>query len=146
MKKLLIALICLTTNASLSQTNHVHNVSHLQENSVDPAYDGRAGSLTGYVRDIACLLRNPKASAATTPETKSCLRKRIASGSPIGILASDGTLFTPISNAIPDASVRKGLLPYVGKYVQADGRLFERGNLHAISISHIRIVEPPKMQ
>src|SRR5438270_5121575 len=89
MKKLIIVLICLATNASLSQTHasHIHHSSHPQANSVEPQYDGTPGSVTGYVRDIACLLRNSKASAATTPETRSCLRQCIASGSPIGILA-----------------------------------------------------------
>ena len=32
--------------------------------------DGTPGVITGYVRDIACLVQNPKAGAATTPVAK----------------------------------------------------------------------------
>ena len=105
--------------------------------------DGTPGVVVGYVRDVACLLRNPKAGAATTALTQDCMKKCIRGGSPIGILTEDGFLYAPISEVIPDKAVRNRMLPYVGKYVRASGRLFERGGLHAISIDKIEAIARP---
>ena len=121
--------------ASDDQGMHMH---HPTEES-----NGTAGTITGYVRDIACLLRNPKAGAATTALTQDCLQKCVRGGSPIGILTEEGLLYVPISDVIPDTGVRGQLLPYAGKYVKASGKLFERGGLHAISIEKIEIVSRP---
>jgi hypothetical protein len=105
--------------------------------------DGHPGTVTGYVRDVACLLRNPKAGVATTALTKDCLKKCIREGSPIAILTEEGELYIPISNLVPDKSARAQLLPYAGKYVTAKGKLFDRGGLHAISISSIVVISRP---
>jgi hypothetical protein len=105
--------------------------------------DGKKGSVTGYVRDVACLLRNAHAGAATTPLTVDCLEKCVRSGSPIGLLSDRGVIYLPISDAVPDTDARGQLLPYAGKYVKASGQLFERGSLHAISISKIEVIERP---
>jgi hypothetical protein len=104
---------------------------------------GTAGVITGYVRDVACLLRNSKAGAATTPLTQDCLQRCVRSGSPIGILTEEGALYLPISDATPDTSARRQLLPYAGKYIKANGKLFERGGLHAISIEKIEVISRP---
>lgn len=109
-----------------------------------PEHDGKRGTITGYVRDVACLLRNPDAGPANTPETRECMIQCVRAGSPLGILSSDGTLYTAISQVVPDPSTRKQLLPYVGKYVRVTGQLFERGNMHAIAISKIEVVQPTK--
>ena len=105
--------------------------------------DGVSGTITGYVRDVACLLRNLKAGAATIALTQDCMRKCVQAGSPIGILTEEGMLYTPVSNQIPDTAMRSRMLPYVGKYVRAKGQLFERGGLHAISIQSIEMVDRP---
>ena len=63
--------------------------------------------------------------------------------SPIGILTEEGLLYLPISDVIPDTSVRDQLMPYAGKYVKASGKLFERGGLHAISIEKIEVISRP---
>ncbi len=147
MKVLAIAL--LTTVWFTAQAAHQHPSTHNDETQVMHTHhptgdsDGTPGAITGYVRDIACLLRNPKAGAATTALTQDCMRKCVRGGSPIGILTEDGTLYTPVSDVIPDTSVRTRMLPYVGKYVKAKGRVFERGGLHAISISSMEVIERP---
>jgi hypothetical protein len=92
---------------------------------------------------VACLLRNAHAGAATTPLTQDCLEKCVRGGSPIGILTDHGAIYLPISDTIPDIDARDRLLPYAGKYVKASGQLFERGGLHAISISKIEVTERP---
>ncbi len=106
--------------------------------------DGTPGVITGYVRDVACLVQNPKAGAATTPVAKECLKECVRGGSPLVILSEDGFLYVPISSETPDKSVRSQLLPYAGKYVKASGKLYERGGLHSISIEKIEpITRPP---
>ena|SRR5437660_3610401 len=143
MKRGLLVFLSVLVGAAACQTDPNHHRLQDQKTAVDDQYNGSPGAVTGYVRDIACLLRNPKAAAATTSETKTCMKQCVAGGSPLGILESNGTLYIPISNTSPDISARRVLLPYVGKYVHATGRLFERGELHAISISHIAIVKAP---
>ena len=106
--------------------------------------EGVPGVITGYVRDIACLVRNPKAGAATTALTKDCLEKCVRQGSPIGILTEDGSIYLPISETIPDTSTRNQILPYTGKYVRASGKMLERGGLLAISMEKIEVIERPK--
>lgn len=105
--------------------------------------NGRPAVISGYVRDIACLLRNPQAGAAVTPLTRDCMNKCVRNGSPIAILTEEGTLYTPISDVIPDKSARATLLPFVGKYVSIEGQVFERGTLHSISISKIKVIDRP---
>ncbi len=85
--------------------------------------NGTAGTITGYVRDIACLLRNPKAGAATTPLTQDCLQKCVRGGSSIGMLTEEVSLYLP--------------------YVKASGKLFERGGLHAISVEKSEVIGRP---
>ena len=105
--------------------------------------DGTPGVITGYVRDVACLVQNPRAGAATTPVAKECLEKCVRGGSPLVILSEDGLLYLPISNESPDKSVRSQLLSYAGKYVKVRGKLFERGGLHSISIEKIEAINRP---
>jgi hypothetical protein len=105
--------------------------------------DGTPGVITGYVRDIACLVQNPKAGAATTPVAKDCLGECVRGGSPLVILSEDGLLYVPISTETPDKSVHSQMLPYAGKYVKVSGKLFERGGLHSISIEKIEAITRP---
>src|SRR3984957_13555032 len=103
-----------------------HDTSHATHPN-QPADEtaGTPGVITGYVRDIACLVQNPKAGAATTPVAKDCLKECVRGGSPLVILSEDGLLYVPISSETPDKSVRSQLLPYAGKYVKVSGKLFE---------------------
>jgi hypothetical protein len=55
--------------------------------------------------------------------------------------AKSGALYTPISATIPDTSQRARLMPLVGKYVRARGRVFERASMKAIALEQIDIVD-----
>jgi len=135
----------LLVSGLFAQDSHPETSDHQGMQMHHPAGEsnGTAGTITGYVRDIACLLRNPKAGAATTPLGQDCLQKWVRGGSSIGILTEDGLLYVSISDTIPDTSVRSQLLPYAGRYVKASGELFERGGLHAISIEKIEVISRP---
>jgi hypothetical protein len=66
MKNLIAVLACVLATVANCQTDahYGHHSSHAQSSSLDTEYDGTPGVVTGYVRDIACLLWNPKAAAA----------------------------------------------------------------------------------
>jgi hypothetical protein len=98
---------------------------------------GEAGQQTieGLVRDISCPLQNKAATA--TKFNLQCARQCVEQGSPIIILSKDGDIYLPISDSMPDKSQRERLLPFVGKYVKATGKVFERAGSRAIAIKTI---------
>lgn len=101
--------------------------------------NGAEGSVTGYVRDLACPYRNRSKEAAHPPDD-SCVQECVKAGAPLGIITEDGTIFNVISHTMPDTDERARLLPYVAKSVRATGRVFERNGSHAIAIDKIEIV------
>jgi hypothetical protein len=101
--------------------------------------NGKEGSITGYVRDLACPYRNPSKDAAKPPDD-SCVKECARAGAPLGIITEDGTIFHVISQSLPDVDARKKLLPYLAKTVHITGRLFERNGSHAVAIDTIEAV------
>jgi DNA/RNA endonuclease YhcR with UshA esterase domain len=99
-----------------------------------PTAPGTA-TVEGLVRDISCAIQNLTASA--TRFNLECARQCAEHGSPLIILAEDGTLFVPISGSTPDSSQRERLLPFLGKYVRVTGAVFERAGTHAVAIDKI---------
>jgi hypothetical protein len=97
---------------------------------------GTAGSVTGYVRDLACPYRNRSKEAAKPPDDV-CVKACTKAGAPLGIITPDGTIFNVISYTMPDTDERARLVPYVAKAVRATGQLFERNGAHAIAIDKI---------
>jgi hypothetical protein len=108
--------------------------------AIPPDMMGTPGTIVGFVRDTACLLRNKNATVATDEESRKCIIQCVRAGSPLAILTKSGELYTPLSTQIPNRDERRRLVPYGGKYVRASGRLFERGGTHAISIEKIEVV------
>jgi hypothetical protein len=100
---------------------------------------GKDGSITGYVRDLACPYRNPSKDAAKPPDD-SCVKECARAGAPLGIITEDGTIFHVISQSLPDVDERQKLLPYVAKTVHVTGKLFERNGSHAVAIEKIEAV------
>ena len=144
-KAILVTLCALLLVAgAFAQQSHPADTDHaMPSHQPTDESDGTPGVITGYVRDVACLVQNPKAGAATTPVAKDCLEKCVRGGSPLVILSEDGLLYVPISSETPDKSVRSQLVRYAGKYVKVSGKLFERGGLHSISIEKIEAISRP---
>jgi hypothetical protein len=94
------------------------------------------GTLTveGLVRDIACPLQNKKSTS--TSYSKECITMCLKSGSPLGILTSDGDVYVPVTESMPDTG-QNTLKPFVGERVKATGKVFLRNGTHAIEISEI---------
>jgi len=104
--------------------------------AVDDADSTAVGTRTveGLVRDIACPLQNKKSTS--TSYSKDCITTCVKAGSPLGILAADGTTYLPITESMPDTGQGQ-LKPFIGEHVQATGKVFERNGGHAIEISEI---------
>ena len=105
-----------------------------QGTSMDP--NAKTMTIEGIVRDLACPVQNP-AGTATNVDLK-CIRDCVRHGSPIIILTMDGLIYSPISADMPDSGQRKKMMPFVGKYVQATGAVFERKGTRAIAITQIK--------
>lgn len=53
------------------------------------------------------------------------------------ILTDKDVMYVPTSKEMPDRSVRKRLLPFVGKRVKVTGIVYERSGTHSISVEKI---------
>ncbi|HKF51341.1 MAG TPA: hypothetical protein VKB26_03440 [Candidatus Acidoferrales bacterium] len=100
--------------------------------------DPKAKTMTieGAVRDLACPVQNPAGTA--TSFSRKCTLDCVKHGSPIIILTKDGLIYFPISADMPDSGQRDKMMPFVGKYVQATGAVFERKGTRAIAITQIK--------
>lgn len=104
--------------------------------AVDDADSTTIGTLTveGLVRDIACPLQNKKSTS--TSFSKDCITMCLKAGSPLGILTSEGEVYVPVTQSMPDMG-QDALKPFVGEHVKATGKVFLRNGTHAIEISKI---------
>lgn len=105
-----------------------------QGTKMDP--NAKTMTIEGLVRDLACPVQNPSGTA-TNFDLK-CVRDCVRHGSPIVILTKDGFIYFPISADMPDSSQHDKMMPFVGKYVQATGAVFERKGTRAIAITQIK--------
>jgi hypothetical protein len=96
--------------------------------------------VVGLVRDIACPLQNTKST--TTSYSKDCIVQCAKAGSPLGILAADGSTYLPVTTTMPDMG-QDQLKPFVGEMVEAKGKVFERNGGHAIEIKEIHKLPAP---
>jgi hypothetical protein len=96
----------------------------------------RVATIQGLIRDIACPIQNKKASARVF--NLKCAVDCAKLGSPLILLTDNGTIYNPISSSMPDEDQRARLMPFVGKYVQVRGQVYERRGTHAIVILDIK--------
>ena len=92
-----------------------------------------SATVSGFVIDSACLfLKN-----LDKPVSKDCALNCAKAGSPLLILADDGTVYLPISGEMPATGQNDRLMNFAGGRVVVKGRVFERGGAHAIVIEEI---------
>lgn len=96
----------------------------------------RTETIEGLVRDIACPVQNKMATARTF--NLKCALECVRRGSPIIVQTDDGSLYVPISEIMPDQDQRARLIPFVGKYVQVRGKIFERQGTRAIMVESVQ--------
>ena len=94
--------------------------------------------IKGYVIDSACTyvknLEKPISSDCAT----ACARN----GSPLVVLADDGTIYWPIDESMPAHGQNEKLLAYAGQKVEVSGKVFNRGGSRALVIQSITAAKP----
>jgi hypothetical protein len=89
--------------------------------------------LTGYVLDSACAFTKN----LTKPISPECALSCAKAGSPLVILADNGYIYWPISDAMPATGQNERLMKFAGQKVVATGKVFVRGGSRAMVIEKI---------
>jgi hypothetical protein len=97
----------------------------------------------GLVRDVACPIQNHKSTA--TNFSMDCALACAKAGSPLIILTKAGEIYFPISDQMPDPSQREKMMPFVGKYVKAVGKVSELNGTRTIAIESIKEMPEVKL-
>lgn len=84
--------------------------------------EGKSTTVKGYVLDSACAFIQDLKRPISTECALACAK----AGSPLVILADDGTIYWPIPTAMPATSQNPLLMKFAGKKVTASGKVFER--------------------
>jgi hypothetical protein len=90
-------------------------------------------TVKGYVLDSACAFTK----SLSKPVSKQCAISCAKAGSPLVILAEDGTIYWPIADTTPSGGQNQKLLPFAGEKVSATGKVYDRGGSKAIVIEKI---------
>ena len=94
---------------------------------------GKSVTVNGYVLDSACAFTK----GLTKPISAQCAEACARAGSPLVILADNGTIYWPIADTTPSSGQNEKLLPFAGQRVMASGKTYERGGSTAIVIEKI---------
>jgi type 1 fimbria pilin len=97
------------------------------------AADTPAVTVKGYVLDSACAFTK----GLSKPISKQCATSCANAGSPLVILADDGTIYWPIADTTPSSGQNPKLLPFAGDKITASGKVYQRGGSKAIVIEKI---------
>ena len=97
------------------------------------AADAPTVTVKGYVLDSACAFTK----SLSKPVSKQCAISCAKAGSPLVILAEDGTIYWPIADTTPSRGQNQKLLPFAGEKVTATGKVYDRGGSKAIVIEKI---------
>jgi hypothetical protein len=89
--------------------------------------------LTGYVIDSACAF----VKDLKKPISEECATTCAKSGSPLVIMAQDGTVYLPISDTTPATGQNERLMEYAGKRVSVIGKVYEKGGSRAVVIEKV---------
>ena len=101
---------------------------------------GKQVTVKGYVLDSACAFTK----GLSKPISKNCAEECAKAGSPLVILADDGTIYWPIAESTPSSGQNEKLLPYAGQKVTASGKVFQRGGSSAMVIDKLEPVRNGK--
>ncbi len=94
---------------------------------------GRTATVKGYVLDSACLFIKD----LNKPVSPECAVACAQAGSPLVILAEDGSVYWPISASMPATGQNSKLIKFAGQKVTVSGQVYERGGSHAMVIKKI---------
>ena len=94
---------------------------------------GKSVTANGYVLDSACAFTKGLQKPISTQCAQACAR----AGSPLVLLADNGTIYWPIADTTPSAGQNEKLMPFAGQRVTASGKVYARGGSTAIVIEKI---------
>jgi hypothetical protein len=94
---------------------------------------GKSVSVNGYVLDSACAFTK----GLKKPISAECAQACAKAGSPLVILADNGTLYLPIADTTPSAGQNDKLMPFAGQRVTVSGKVYIRSGSTAIVIEKI---------
>jgi|SRR5579872_1013526 len=94
---------------------------------------GKSTTVKGYVIDSACAFTK----GLKKPISPDCATACAKAGSPLVILADNGTIYWPIADTTPSSGQNDRLLPFAGQKVTATGKVFVRGGSTALVIEKI---------
>ena len=97
------------------------------------ADDSPTVTVKGYVLDSACAFTKD----LVKPISKECAISCAKAGSPLVILAEDGTIYWPIADTTPSSGQNDKLLPFAAQKVTVTGKVYQRGGSKAIVIEKI---------
>jgi hypothetical protein len=91
-------------------------------------------TIKGYVLDSACAFtKNLK-----KPISPECAVACAKAGSPLAILADNGTIYWPISDTTPAQGQNDRLMQFAGKRVIVTGKVYQRAGSRAIVIASVQ--------
>jgi hypothetical protein len=94
---------------------------------------GKPITVKGYVLDSACAFTK----GLKKPISGQCAIACAKAGSPLVILADNGTIYWPIADTTPSSGQNEKLLPFAGQKITASGKAFQRGGSSALVIEKI---------
>ena len=94
---------------------------------------GKSVSVNGYVLDSACAFTK----GLKKPISADCAQACAKAGSPLVILADNGTLYLPIADTTPSSGQNDKLMPFAGQRVTVSGKVYTRSGSTAIVIDKI---------
>jgi type 1 fimbria pilin len=94
---------------------------------------GKSVTVKGYVIDSACAYKKD----LSKPISVDCAKQCAKAGSPLVILADDGTVYWPIDAATPAKGQNEKLMGVAGHKVTATGTVYDRGGSKAMVIDSI---------
>lgn len=104
------------------------------------ATEPTTATVKGYVLDSACAFTKNLAK----PISKECAMSCAKSGSQLVIVAENGQVYWPISDATPALGQNDKLLPFAAQKVSVTGKVYVRGGSRAIVIDKIELLTPEK--
>ena len=97
--------------------------------------EGKDVEFTAQVVDLSCKV----VYNLSGDEHRMCAQVCADNGIPLGLVA-DGTLYMPVSKAMPGTGANEQLKPLAEKEVKVKGKVIERGGLNTIIIESIGVV------
>lgn len=94
---------------------------------------GKEVTVSGTVIDLSCKFRHGLAGA----DHRMCAQICADKGIPLAILGDDGTLYLPVSSAMPGTGANEQLKPHAEHKVKVTGTVFDAGGAKAIQIAKL---------